>query len=389
VSERTTPTAPSSIPRRRPPRSGPGAARSSRRRLGATPVPATRADIFIGNAAGGAGDRCILAHQASDFDLLSVECFPLSEPVAPINAKDFVFDVPLPPRPRGGRRALWRLVTYDPPGGAAARLRIRRRLADPDPHVQVTVRLFGTGPPGRCRPGSPARSSRAGRATQRRSRTVRVTLDELVVNNGLHPVSPVAPKTCSATTSMPCATAADCPSGESCLGVGPVLSWQMQAGVDGEWQEFPALASVDTGDVIPLGLVYEQYLPATGSVHLEVNGRSHECIDTIYGKSLATDLAVLGFGKGIGCLASEARSPGQIDLAYPGPEFGAGTSGTMVYETVSTGGVGGHCSTSADLLCTVDADCPSGETCATTGGAFRPALPHRAGDLRCISPIPT
>jgi hypothetical protein len=90
----------------------------------------------------------------------------------------------------------------------------------------------------------------------------------------------------------------------------------------------------------------------------------------MYGKSLATDLAVLGFGKGIGCLASEARNPGQIDLAYPGPDFGAGTSGTMAYETVSMGGVGGHCSTSADLLCTVDADCPSGETCATTGGAF-------------------
>jgi hypothetical protein len=37
---------------------------------------------------------------------------------------------------------------------------------------------------------------------------------------------------------------------------------------------------------------------------------------------------------------------------------------------VSTGGEGGHCSTSTALLCTVDADCPSGESCVTTGGAF-------------------
>ena len=42
----------------------------------------------------------------------------------------------------------------------------------------------------------------------------------------------------------------------------------------------------------------------------------------------------------------------------------------MDYETVSTGGEGGNCSMSTALQCVVDGDCPSGETCVTTGGAF-------------------
>jgi hypothetical protein len=345
---------------------------------GAPPIPATRVDVYVSDQAGGAGDRCVLTHQAQDVDLLGVECFPLSQPVAQLNAQDFVFDVPLPPRPPGARRVLVRKVSYAPPGGIAARVRIRRRLADPDPHVQVTVRL-------RHRTGGTLPTGFAGTifAGWKNDATplthVRVTLDELVVDNGLHPASPVAPKTCSTTTSMPCASAADCPSGESCVGVGPVLSWQMQAAINGEWQEFAGLGSVDTGDVIPLGLVYEQYLPATGSVHLEVNGRSHECIDTIYGKSLATDLAEIGFNKGVGCLASEARSPGDLDVTYGAPGFGAGP-GTMSYDVTSVGGAGGRCSMTTGALCTVDGDCPSGESCVATGGAF--SLRYRIERLR-------
>jgi len=42
----------------------------------------------------------------------------------------------------------------------------------------------------------------------------------------------------------------------------------------------------------------------------------------------------------------------------------------MDYETVSSGGEGGNCSTSTTLTCVVDDDCPSGEMCQTTGGAF-------------------
>jgi hypothetical protein len=198
---------------------------------------------------------------------------------------------------------------------------------------------------------------------------VRVTLTQMVINNALQPAAPVAPLTCS-IANTPCAMASDCPSGETCQGIGTVKSWVMQASVNGEWQELAGLSSVDTGATIPESVVYDQYLPAGGQVHLFVEGKSHECIDAIYGQSLAHDLVQVGFNKGIACLASEARSPGSVDVTYAGPDFGAGPGGTTDYETVSTGGVGGHCSTSTGLLCTVDADCPSGESCVTTGGAF-------------------
>jgi hypothetical protein len=47
----------------------------------------------------------------------------------------------------------------------------------------------------------------------------------------------------------------------------------------------------------------------------------------------------------------------------------------MDYQTTSSGGQGGHCSLNTGLLCVVSDDCPSGESCDTTGGAF--ALRYR------------
>jgi hypothetical protein len=103
--------------------------------------------------------------------------------------------------------------------------------------------------------------------------------------------------------------------------------------------------------------------------HFLVNGRSHECIDAMYGRSLADAIVQLGITKGIACLATSARDPGSIDITYAAPDFGAG-SGTMAYATTSAGGQGGRCSLTTAFVCTVDADCPSGETCVETGGAF-------------------
>src|SRR5207248_2323477 len=195
---------------------------------GATPVPATKADVYVSPYAGGAGDACVLAHQADPLHLLGIECFPLAQPVAPINAQDFAFDLPMPPRPVGGRPR-WRIIPLPAPGGTAARVR-----------------------------------------------------------------------------------------------VGPVKSWVMQAAINGEWQELTGLDTVNTSDVIPQALVYDQYLPATGAVHLEAAGAAHECVDTLYGKSLATDLGQLGFTKGLACLNATAHPPGTLDLTYAGPDFGAG-----------------------------------------------------------------
>ena len=336
---------------------------------GATPVPATRADVYVSNQGGGAGDRCILTHRRSDLALLMIECFPLADPVANVNAQDFSFDLPLPPRPRGVPPVIRRRVTsYPAPGGVPARLSIRH-VADPDPHLAVTVQLARR-TPGAGMPTGFAATILAGWQQDTTPLThVRLTIDSVVINNALQPARPTVPRTCR-DSDAPCTTGDDCAPGEPCWGQGPVKSWQLQAALNGEWLEFPGLASVNTGDEIPVGLVYDQYLPASGAVHLEVNGRSHECVDTMYGKSLASETDRLGFGKGVICLASEARSPGDIDLTYPAPDFGAGSGGTMTHDTTSSGGEGGHCSMTTDALCTIDADCPSMETCTRTGGAF-------------------
>jgi len=199
---------------------------------------------------------------------------------------------------------------------------------------------------------------------------VRVTVQSAVINNALQLATPIAPRTCSTSTSTPCASAADCPSGEKCWGLGPVKAWHIEAATNGEWQEFVGLDSVDSLDEIPQTIVYDQYLPADGAVHFQADGTARECVDFLFNKSLATNLVDFGFTKGLTCLNSSSHGAGEIDVTYPGPEFGAGVGGTMDYDTVSVGGQGGHCSTTTTQLCTVSADCPPSESCVTTGGAF-------------------
>src|SRR5438045_3648800 len=64
----------------------------------------TRTDVWISPDGGGAGDRCFLTHAASPLALLTTECFPLSQPIANVNASNFEFDIVLPPRPPGVTR---------------------------------------------------------------------------------------------------------------------------------------------------------------------------------------------------------------------------------------------------------------------------------------------
>ena len=337
------------------------------RRAGSKPVLAVKADIFASPNGAGAGDRCIITHQSTDTDLLTVQCFPLAQPVATFNAQDFEFDLPLPPRPPGGKLR-WRILPQTAPGSVPAKVHFKPHpLASPTT-LHVTVRLAhktrGKLPTGY------AGTIVAGWLSDPTPLThVRVTAQAVVINNGLQLTHLVAPKACSASNT-PCSTSADCPSGESCWGADPIKSWVLQAAVNGEWQYFSGLDSVSTGDTIPQTVVYDQYLPATGAVHLEMNGAAHECVDTLYGIPLATDLTNFGFVKGLQCLNSTAHVPGSIDVTYAGPDFGAGIGGSTDYQTPSAGGEGGHCSTTTALACVVTADCPSGESCIATGGAF-------------------
>jgi hypothetical protein len=191
--------------------------------------------------------------------------------------------------------------------------------------------------------------------------------------NDVQRKNPLVPRTCE-LADTPCDTAADCPPGEACLGAGLIDGWRGQVAVNGEWRRFtgPVLDHVGSGDTLAQSIVMEQQLPADGTVRIQADAFARECINSVYGTSLAADLERFGLGKGLVCLgADEAHAAGKIDVSYPGADFGAGPSGSTTYETQSIGGEGGTCSVSTDLLCVVDADCPVGEFCGTTGGAFK------------------
>jgi hypothetical protein len=349
------------------------------KRKNAKAVPATVADVWVSANGGGAGDRCVLTHQASDLDQLSVACWPLKEPVAHLNAVDFTFEMPLPPRPKGAGKPRLRFVA--PPtstdatavdGGRPARFKVKKHLDAAGSFLAITVRMtkkhkgeLPTGFAGRFVAGW---NDKAAALTH-----VRVTVTDILVANDLMRATPLIPRTCS-VSDTPCDVAADCPAGEQCLGEGPVHGWHGQANVNGEWRRFsgPELDTVTDGSIVPQSIVLDQYLPAGGALAVHADAFARECIDTAYAHSLADGLARYGLLKGIQCLgADEAHSGGAVDVSYPGPDFGAGPSGTQTYETQSVGGEGGACSTTTSMLCVVDADCPGGETCVTTGGAFR------------------
>ncbi len=346
----------------------------------AKPVPATIADVWVSGNGGGAGDRCVLQHRASEADQLAIECWPLSQRVAKVNAVDFTFRVPLPPKPAHARKPRWRLLppptdSSDPrdvDGGRPARIKVRPRPDDTPPGLDVTVRMtkrvkggLPTGFAGRLVAGW---TDRATVLTH-----VRVTASALLVANDLQRVTPLVPKTCS-VADTPCATAADCPAGESCWGAGPVDGWAGQMAVDGEWRRFTGAAfdTVDDGSVLPVAITLDEYLPDDGELRIQADAFARDCIDTAYGQPLKAGLDRLGLLKGIQCLGlGTSHAAGKVDVTYKGPDFGAGSAGTQTYETQSTGGEGGACSLTTGMLCVVDADCPSGETCTTTGGAFR------------------
>src|SRR5262249_34096326 len=113
---------------------------------------------------------------------------------------------------------------------------------------------------------------------------VRTTITAVAVTNALQPETPSVPRTCS-SNDAPCSTAPDCPSGDSCFGQGPVKSWHGQVAVNGEWADLTGLDSVDNGGTYPQAIVFDQYLPASASLHLQATARSHECIDAMYGRS--------------------------------------------------------------------------------------------------------
>lgn len=346
-------------------RSGRGAAVPT---AASPPVPVTRTDIYVSTDGGAAGDACILQRLSAPIQLLNTECYPLSQPIAAayLNSRDFSFDVALPPKPAGGVLA-WRIAELPAPGGVAPVVDVTPHDDAPAPYLSVSVRLTQATAGGM--PTGYAGTLYAGWVNDPTALThVRVTVSAAVIHNALQPLQPVAPLVCSLSGAS-CTTSADCLEGQYCTGVGPVKQWRLQVGVNGEWRELSNLDVVNSGDVIPQDITFDQYLPASATLSIRANGASEDCIHALMGRSLVWAKQQIGYMGSIACLLSVPHDPGTVSASYAGPGFGAGAAGTD-YETRSSGGDGGNCAANTSQLCLTTSDCPSGDTCTKKGKAY-------------------
>jgi hypothetical protein len=333
--------------------------------------PATRTDVWISADLGGAGDLCPITHHAQAVDLLTVDCFPFSRPIADVNARDFEFDVPLPPRPPGARTP--RVKVFDQTPRKLPKAKVTTTFVDgATPVVHATVHMTE-----RVRGVLPSSVGKTIIAGWKRDRTrmtrVRVDVTGIEVLNPLKPATPAlaSKRRCSVTTAQDCATT-PCPAGETCLSLGGAIpGWQMFIEVNGDWREAPGLSSVSTPGLIrEKKLRYFASLPPGGTLHLHTTGKSLACLESqLYGQSLARSLALYGLTDGAICLADMSHDVGKIDVTFTAPDFGSGGRSTSHVTTVSNG-EGGTCSATTSRLCLVDGDCPAGETCVEMGGSF-------------------
>ncbi|HTF34262.1 MAG TPA: hypothetical protein VK714_11260 [Myxococcota bacterium] len=335
--------------------------------------PATRTDVWISPNGGGAGDKCIVTHQASPFSLFAVDCYPLSQPLANVSSSNFEFDIPLLPRPPGHKNKKPPSVTvFDqtPPG--LPRPGVTTTFVDgPNPFVHAAVHM--------TTPIQGQLPSQVGKTIISRWRDDETPVTRLKVNvtaleivNPLKAVTPVIParQLCSVTTTQDCSASA-CPAGETCLTLGgPTPGWQIFLEANGDWKEITGLEKVDTLTNLPQDLTFDVGLLPGDGLHLHATGKSLGCLEAqLYGQSLGRDLRLYGLTDGATCLADSSPDIGTFDIVYSGPEFGS-NGGSMSYVTQSTGGDGGHCSVTTAQLCINNEDCP-GESCVVTGGAFK------------------
>ena len=333
---------------------------------------ATRTDVWISPDGGGAGDACFLQHLASPLSLLTTDCFPLSQPLANVNTSNFEFDIVLPPKPPNVRRAP-RVKVYDQtPAGLPQPAVTTTYVPGLSPAIHVSIDM--TTPINGIPPSKAGKTIVAGWPHDPMPITrLKVQVTGIEIVNPLKAVTPAIPlrKRCSVTTSQDCSTSV-CPSGQVCLSLGgPTPGWQLFLEANGNWQPVAGLDEVQAPGLVPQDLRYLVGVPAGGTLHLHATGKSFGCLEKqLYGQSLPRDLALYGLTDGATCLVDMSKDIGKFDLSLTGPDYGSG-GGSTTYVTPSIGGDGGACSTTTSRLCLVDADCPGGETCVVTGGAFK------------------
>ena len=351
-------------------RLGGGYSYSRRRRAGRR---ATRTDVWITPEGGGAGDRCVVTHQSNSVQQTTIECFPLSQPLANVNASDFAFDVLLPPRPPGTTHPPRVKVRDQTPSGLPRPAVTTMFVDGPTPVVHAVVDM--SAPVAGQLPSMVGKAIIAG---WRRDRTpmarVRLQVTAIDILNPLKPVNPAVSQRmrCSETSSQDC-SATPCPPGETCRTFGGTIpGWEVFLEANGNWQKLAALDGIVAPGTLPQSLLYDEAVPTTGGVlRLHASGHSLDCRESVYGMSIRRDLEIFGPTDTLACLQNaQSHDVGEFDLTLTAaalPPRGQSAS----YVTQSVGGEGGTCSATTSQLCLTNADCPGGETCVVTGGSYR------------------
>lgn len=346
--------------------------------------------------------------------------------LANINASDFEFDMPLPvPNPLSAANATGLKIktkSFKPKGGQMPKPTFGV-TPGPTPNLHVTIPMSVPLSNGMM-PNVFAQRITAGWIADTTALTrVQVKFKSLTINNPLKAATPAIPRkctnsgggflttdcttnadcvpgVCNAAPSVQCYTNKDCAKTDFCAfpsiclgGINP--GWEMFGEVNGDWVKFKKLETI--GAAIPFAappyavpsptplviaehFTFDEFVPSGGTIHLHSTGHSLNCIDTLYGDDLKDDLHTYGLTTGGACLQGEDENPGIINVTHTGPTFGATvigatcgvptSKGVYTCTTTSSDGGGGTCSTTTTRLCVEDADCPMGETCNITSGAF-------------------
>lgn len=341
--------------------------------------------------------------------------------VANVNASNFTFDMPLPPPPPGASTIKDLKISsksFKQKGGLMPKATLSLVLS-PTPALHVVVPM-ATPLPNGLMPNLFARRISAGWKKDTTPLThVQVKFTGLSINHPVKPNTPAFERQCFNTVSGPtnttCTTDQNCPVLDTCNSagtpcrnnaeclptdfcnsqthcIGGVLpGWRLFAEVNGDWIQFANLATVGAAPPFatlpytvpspaptPLkqNFKFDEYLPAGGTIHIATTGQSLNCLDLIYGTNLIDDLNEFSIDAAAGCLESIQNRVGTIDVTHSGSNFATVSGATctasgsvLTCAATSSNSDGGICSASSQL-CLTDADCPSGQTCNVTGGAF-------------------
>src|SRR5437016_1233713 len=321
----------------------------------------------------GPGDRCVVTHQPNSIQQATIECFPLSQPLANVNTSNVAFYIPLPPRPANGTRPP-RVKVYDHTPLGLPQPAVTTTFVDgPTPLVHAVVHM--TAPVGGVLPSMVGKTIIAGwRGDRTQLAKVRLQVTAIEIVNALKPVNPAVSERmrCSETSTQDC-SATPCPPGETCRTFGGTIpGWEVFLEANGNWQKLAGLEGIVAPATVPQSLVYDEAIPLTGSVlRLHATGHSLDCRESVYGMSIRRDIEIFGPTDTLACLENaESHDVGDLDLTFTAaalPPRGRSAS----YVTQSVGGEGGSCSTSTGQRCLTDADCPSGQTGMVNGGPYR------------------